>query len=242
MRTSSPVPTVAWLMAASLLTASLAAAGGRGEPEIREEILPGTGQRYTISIPAGFRPDHPAPLVVALHYGGTVTPYFGRPFLTGLIEPGLRALGAIIVAPDCTHGRWTAAEAESDVLALLDHVQRTWATDPARTLLTGYSMGAVGTWAIAARHQDRFTAALMISGRPEERSGETAWRIPLYIIHSRRDEVIPLTPTADLARQLSRQGARIRLVVVDDLTHYQVPAFTRHLQEAAPWIRRAWKR
>ena len=233
---------IIWLVSGTILVGSPGLAGRAGQPEIRQEVVPGSGQRYTISIPAGLEPDQPAPLVVALHYGGTVTPYFGGPFLTGLIEPGLRELEAIIVAPDCTRGQWTGPEAEGDVLALVEHVQKTWATDPKRTLLTGYSMGAIGTWAIAARHQDRFTAALIISGRPLEGSGEVDWRIPLYIVHSRLDEVVPLQLTADVVRQLSRRGARVRLVVVDDLTHYQVPAFTRHLHGAVPWVKHAWKR
>lgn len=225
------------------LAAILAAApgfAGKNDPEIREEVMPGSGQRYTLAIPAGYTPDRPVPLVMALHYGGAVTPYFGKPFLTNLVEPGLRKLGAIIVAPDCNRGRWTNPEAEADVLALLDHIQKTWATDPKRTLLVGYSMGGMGTWAIAARHQDRFTAALIVAGRPQEDSAEVFWRIPVYIIHSREDEVVPLKPTVDVVRLLEEQGSRVKLMVVDDLTHYQVPAFTRHLQTAVPWIQRAW--
>jgi predicted peptidase len=231
-------------VASLVLAAILAAAprfAGKNDPEIREEVMPGSGQRYTLAIPAGYTPDRPVPLVIALHYGGEVTPYFGKPYLTNLVEPGLRKLGAIIVAPDCNRGRWTSPGAEADVLALLDHVQKTWATDPQRTLLTGYSMGGMGTWAIAARHQDHFTAALIVAGRPQDASAEVSWLIPVYVIHSREDQVVPLKPTADLVKLLEEQGSRVKLVVVDDLTHYQVPAFARHLQKAVPWIQRAWK-
>ncbi|MCU0290457.1 MAG: prolyl oligopeptidase family serine peptidase [Thermoanaerobaculaceae bacterium] len=233
------------LLILSIITVSTVcaiAARAADGPTVREEVLAPGGQRYTISIPDGYTPGKPVPLVLALHYGGTVTPYYGKPFLVNLVEPALRKLGAIIVAPDCTAGRWTDPQAEADVLTLLDHVGKTWEVDPARTLITGYSMGGMGTWALAAKHQDLFAAALIVAGRPQEDSAEVAWRIPLYVIHSRADEVVPLEPTADIAKVLEEKGVKIKLVVVDGLTHYQVPAFAPFMREAIPWIKRTWKK
>ena len=91
-------------------------------PNIQEQVLQPGDRRYTIAIPASYTGDQPVPLVLALHYGGTVTPYYGKGFLVGLVEPALRDLGAIIIAPDCTADDWTQPESETDVLALLDHV------------------------------------------------------------------------------------------------------------------------
>ena len=106
------------------------------------------------------------PLILALHYGGHGAPYYGKDILTGLVEPALREVEAIIVAPDCTGDDWTDAQSEEDVIALLDHVQGAYNIDPQRILVTGYSMGGIGTWHLAARHQDRFTAALVMAGVP----------------------------------------------------------------------------
>lgn len=223
-------------------TVCATAARAADEPTVREEVLAPGGQHYTISIPDGYMPGKPVPLVLALHYGGTVTPYYGKPFLVKLVEPGLRKLGAIIVAPDCTAGSWTDPRAEADVLALLDHVAKTWAIDPARTLITGYSMGGMGTWALAAKHQDRFTAAVIVAGRPQPEIADVAWRIPLYVIHGKEDEVVPLRPTADLVKVLKAKGVKVEFVAVDGLTHYQVTAFVPYLRVAVPWIKRAWKR
>ena len=41
---------------------------------------------------------------------------------------------------------------------------------------------------------------------------------------------------------LDDKGVKVRLVVVDGLTHYQVPAFVPFMREAIPWIKRAWKK
>lgn len=239
MDASNPTPTLVVLVVlAACATQSLAS----DLPTVREEVLAPGGQRYTISIPAGYKPGKPVPLVLALHYGGTVTPYYGKPFLTNLVEPALRKLGAIIVAPDCTAGRWTNPQAEADVLALLDHIQKSWAIDPRRTLITGYSMGGMGTWALAARHQDRFAAAVIVAGQPQPEAADVGWSIPLYVIHSRDDEVVPLKPTAGMVKMLKAKHVQVELVVVDGLTHYQVPAFVPYLRATVPWIKRAWKR
>lgn len=73
-------------------------------PTIRQEVLE-PGRLYTLAIPASYTGDESVPLVLALHYGGHGAPYFGRGVLTGLVEPALRELEAIIVAPDCTGKR-----------------------------------------------------------------------------------------------------------------------------------------
>ncbi len=60
--------------------------------------------------------------------------------------------------------------------------------------------------------------------------------------HSRDDEVVPLRPTADIVRVLRDKGVEVELVVVEGLTHYQVPAFVPYMRAAIPWIKRAWKK
>src|SRR5262249_58742161 len=48
--------------------------------------LPGGGTlRYTLSVPEGYDSKRPVPLVVALHYGGDVTPFYGRGMIDGLV-------------------------------------------------------------------------------------------------------------------------------------------------------------
>jgi len=50
---------------------------------------------------------------VALHYGGEVTPFYSKGFMTSLVEPALEDLGAIIVAPDCPSKGWTNAASKA---------------------------------------------------------------------------------------------------------------------------------
>jgi predicted peptidase len=214
-------------------------------PGIHEMTL-ANGQRYTIAIPAGYTGAEPVPLVMALHYSGTVTPFFGRGVLEGLVEPALRDLGAIIVAPDAAAsnagaGAWATEAGEAVVLHLMDEMEATYNIDPAKTLLTGYSMGGMGSWYIGGRNQERFTAVLPMAGRPQADTTEIDWMIPLYVIHSRDDGLIDVGPTETAVGQLRWQGADVEFVVLEGVTHYDTELFVEPLREAVPWIERVWQ-
>jgi len=209
-------------------------------PGIHEQIFTPRDQRYTIALPATYTGREATPLVLALHYGGPVTPFFGKDILAGLVEPALRELGAIIVAPDCQHGNWTNPHSESEIIALLEHLQAHYPIDAHRTLLTGYSLGGAGTWYLAARNQDRFAAAIPLAGWPQPDSAAVEWKIPLYAIHSRWDEVVPCECTEQMVKQLRDRGVAVELVLLDGISHYEVERFVEPLRAALPWIRRAW--
>lgn len=211
-------------------------------PGIHERVLPEAGRRYTLAIPAGYTGGEPTPLIVSLHYGGQVTPFYGRGLLESLIEPALRELGAIIVAPDSAAGSWANPTSEQHVLELLDHIENLFNIDSERTLLTGYSMGGGGTWYLAPRHPDRFRAALVMAGRPQDDSATLDWNTPLYVIHSSADQVVSLESTLSVVERLRSRGADIDLVVLNDITHYEIPRYRTYLADAKEWILEAWAR
>ena len=91
---------------------------------------------YSLSIPEGFDPDEPRPLVIALHFAGKNRAHFGRGILTSLVEPGLRELGAIIAAPDSPGQGWTSPDSERAVLALVDFLTESYRIDPKRMGVT----------------------------------------------------------------------------------------------------------
>jgi predicted peptidase len=198
-------------------------------------------RHYTVAIPFDYSGDQAVPLVLALHYGEHGSPYYGQSFLTSLVEPALRDLGAIIVAPDCTGDDWTQPNSEQDVLDLLDHIEATYKIDPNRTLITGYSMGGIGTWYLAARHQDRFAAALPMAVTPPSSAVDAAWDIPLYIIHGSEDELFPVRWTETAVEQLVTAGASAELVVLDGVSHHETHRFIEPLQAAIPWIQKTWE-
>lgn len=210
---------------------------------VQQQILafgPGLRLRCTLAVPEPRR--GPVPLVLALHYGweGAEPPAFcGGGLLAGLVGPALASLGALIAAPDCPGRDWTAPESETAVLALQDHLQAAYGLDSRRTLLTGYSLGGMGTWHLASRHPARFTAAVVMAGWPPPGVVERM-QLPLYLLHSRDDEVVPIGPTTAAAAALRARGRPVEFVVLEGITHYEVGRFGGPLQEAAAWVQGVW--
>lgn len=241
------VPLVACSPVPSSSALHTTAPGGIGDTV--PELSPGTHQqavrgadgatiRYTISVPVGYSRAVPVPLIVVLHYGGAVTPFFGRGIIDGFAEPGFRALHAILVAPDSLGGDWTTEQNGTAVVWLARQVMKTYAVDPRKVALSGYSMGGIGTWFIAARNQDLFTAAIPVASAP---AGDADWRIPLYVIHSRDDEIMPIARIRDHVDRLKAGGARIEWRELGGLTHYETGAYGPALGEAASWLEQVWR-
>jgi dipeptidyl aminopeptidase/acylaminoacyl peptidase len=237
-------------LAAGFLILSIAAAaapeprdkGAYGKTVEMFEFAPGRpAMRTAVYEPSTGGAAKPRPLILALHYGGHVTPGYGAEFADLLVLPALKELGAVILAPDCPGRGWTDPVSEEAVLALVAWAKRTWPIDERRVAVTGFSMGGIGTYRLAARHPEVFRAAVPVAGVPDERDLEAAGRVPLYIIHGEADEIIPLDEVQPALKALQKGGADVRVVVVQGLSHYQTAAYVPALKKAAGWLKRTWK-
>ncbi|MBI3047399.1 MAG: dienelactone hydrolase family protein [Acidobacteria bacterium] len=232
----------------SILLASvlLAVAGQATAPALlqRSFVVPDGGRvLYGLSVPAGYKAGEPRPLVVALHPGGPRTPYYGFSFLRGIVSPALRDLGAIIIAPDCpAPGSWSDPPGERAVLALVDGVMKEYAIDRRRILVTGFSMGGRGTWFMASRHADLFTAAIPIAGAPGDEPLDRLGRIPTYIIHSRDDQVVPFASDERAARELEKLGRMVRFEALEGIGHYEMGGYVDALARGGRWVMERWSR
>jgi len=198
------------------------------------------GQRFTLSIPLGIQTEQPMPFILALHYAGHGMPYYGLPMITELVGPAFESLQALILAPDCTAEDWNQPQSEDDLKALLDHLENAYNIDPVRRLVTGYSMGGIGTWHWAATYPQRFRAAIVMAGMPPQNMINIEWQIPLLIIHSRQDELMPYHTSQQAVDQLQRRGVDIKFQALDDVTHFEVYRYARPLRDAIPWLEQKW--
>jgi predicted peptidase len=231
-------------MSPFLLLAVMAALAQQAAPpriEHQAFSLPdGTSMLYALAVPRGEAGERGRPLILALHPGGERTPYRGSTFLRGVVAPALNTLGAIIVAPDCPTRSWSDPAAEQAVLALLDRIAADHHVDRQRVLVTGFSLGGAGTWFMASRHADRFTAAIPMAGRIADPSLEGYGAIPTYIIHSRADEVVPFEPAERAARELERLGRPVRFEAVTGVGHFQMGGYVEALRRAGAWVSETW--
>jgi predicted peptidase len=198
--------------------------------------------RYALTIPRGYNPRQPRPLVLALHPGGQRFPGYGGAFAQQVVLPGLSALEAIVIAPDCPTRAWTDPNAERAVLALVRSVLNDYNIDRNRVLVTGFSLGGRGTWFMSARHDDLFTAAITIAGSPGEEPLDRLGRIPTYVIHSRDDEVSPFEPTERAVAELKKLGRPVEFEPLEGIGHFNMGGYVDALINGGQWVAERWKK
>jgi predicted peptidase len=157
------------------------------------------------------------PLVLFLHGSGE-----RGTDLKALEGQGLPKLAAgrsfpfILVAPQIPEGEvWN----EEPLTYLLDELETTLWIDSDRIYLTGISMGAFGAWDLAVATPDRFAALLVISGGGNPVEICQLKDVPVWIVHGRQDDVIPVSWSEALGQRLERCGGNVKVTVYPDAGH-----------------------
>jgi len=192
---------------------------------------------YTVWDPGQSQPE-PVPLVLALHYGGDRFPYIGREFLELLVVPAFIELGALIVAPDCPGADWTDPQSTAAIKLLMDSLMDSHTIDVDRIVVTGFSMGGIGAWHMAATFPELFSACIAVAGRP---TGKTEVTIPVYALHSRQDEIIDAEPSKTAVKLMKKQGVNSKFVIIDGPSHYQTTRFIEPLSGSIWWLESVWR-
>jgi predicted peptidase len=105
----------------------------------------------------------------------------------------------------------------------------------------GYSLGGVGTWHFAAAFRHGFMAGIPIAGAPR-RADLTALRdMPLYVIHSRADQIVPIDEDEAAVHQLREMGAPVKFAPLPQGGHFDYGPVTAELENAADWVEQLWR-
>jgi len=253
---SRTIAVMRWIaLTATLLSVPATAlfAGGQqsSAPHVTHEVFSmpdGGDMTYGISVPddapeAGSDRgrSNPVPLILALHPGGARTAYYGSSFMRSIVEPALREWNAIIIAPDAPTRSWATDVSEQAVLALIEEVATRYAVNRDRILVTGFSLGGRGTWFFATRHADLFTGAIPMAGFADDDSLDGLGSMPIHIVHSRDDEVVPYGPAAAAAGQLEARGHSVRLTELSGVGHFTMGAYIGPLRQAGAWMLQQWE-
>ena len=157
-------------------------------------------------VPANYRPDRPAPLVLMLHGAGST----GHNGLVPLL-PLADASGLLLLAPDSRQQTWDViVNGYGPDVAFIDHaLVRTfhhYAVDPAHLAVGGFSDGASYALSLGLTNGDLFTHIIAFSPgfmAPGGRQG-----LPrIYISHGTQDRVLPVERCSRrIVPQLKREG------------------------------------
>lgn len=174
--------------------------------------LPVGGARDShLFVPAGYRPDTAAPLVLLLHGAGGHA-HDGLRVLLHLADQG----GLILVAPASQRHTWDiiAGRSYGPDLQLVDraleHVFARYHVDAARLAIGGFSDGASYALSLGLANGALFTHVLAFSpGFAGPLSPQGMPRV--FISHGRQDHVLPIGPCSRrIAAQLRAAGYVLR--------------------------------
>lgn len=205
--------------------------------DISTTLAGGREARFTLSLPAATGSETAPPLFIILHYGGTPTPYYGRPLIEMLFGPAWAQLGGIFIAPESIDGQWHTEANEAFVINLMDAVSSHYRTDTQRTVVAGYSMGAIGSWHFITHYPERFSAAIPVAGFPH---GAVNCLIPVFTFATESDEIFDFDTFSARVDELQQNGCDVTLQTVAARGHYDVAGFSAAVGETRSWLESIW--
>jgi poly(3-hydroxybutyrate) depolymerase len=178
------------------------------------EIMP-----YRLFIPSSYNSAKPTPLVVALHgLGGSEDGWMDayQQQLPALAEQhGFIAVSPLGYRADGFYGYSYGSDpasrrkqelSEQDVMNVLARVRTDYKVDPARIYLMGHSMGAIGTWFLAAKYPDIWAALGPIAGTGNPKSMDRMRHIPQFVVHGDADPTVPVSGSRNMVASMKTLG------------------------------------
>ena len=161
--------------------------------------------RYQLFLPSFFEKGEPLPLMLFLHGAGErgeeldKVKQWGPPrFL-----PERPDFPFIVVSPQCPKGQWWDLVV---LTALIDQIERTYAIDPDRIVVTGLSMGGFGSWGLAAASPGRFAAIAPVCGGGDPETADSLVGIPVWNFHGSADNVVPEQRSLEMVAAIVAAG------------------------------------
>ncbi|MEP6835305.1 MAG: PHB depolymerase family esterase [Gemmatimonas sp.] len=197
------------------------------------EILP-----YHLYVPTTYKPTASTPLIIALHgLGATEDSFFDSygKTLPQLAEQGgyilAGALGyrvdggygsGVGTASTDTAARRSSELSELDVMQVLEQVRKQYNIDPKRIYLMGHSLGAIGTWKIAAKYPDIWAALGVFSGQGQPTSAELMKNIPEFDVHGDTDPTVNVRGSRTMVAALKAVNTELVYIEVPGGNHSSV--------------------
>lgn len=189
--------------------------------------------KYSFYKSAHGKRKEPKLLVIALHWGwgqDELVPYYSKIFLENFILPICINENVIIIAPDCPADSWTKEKSTLSVIKLRDYCINKYKIDTNNIVLTGFSLGGIGTWYLALHYPELFPYAIPIAGY-----AETSWynkeKTPnIYAVNSFNDQIIPYQKIEQFIEFIGEDD-KIKFKIIYGIEHYNTSRFIKPTRE-----------
>ncbi|HWI19671.1 MAG TPA: alpha/beta fold hydrolase [Vicinamibacterales bacterium] len=196
------------------------------------EIMP-----YRVYVPKSYAAAKPTPLVIALHgLGGNEDGFFDNysrlpPQLAEqhgflLASPlGFRRdgfYGSGLMGGSDAAARRRGEYSEKDVLEVLRLMKAAYNVDDSRIYLIGHSMGAIGTWSLAAKYPQTWAALVAFAGTGAPSLADNMKAIPQFVVHGDADDTVNVSGSRNMVGALKKLNANVTYVEVAGGGHSDV--------------------
>jgi predicted esterase len=206
---------------------------GNFKPTLLERIQP-----YAVYVPTTYRPGHATPLTWILHSLEVNYNQYGA-LDPNLIQQLCQDRGSICATTEgFGPAGWYYNEADTDFWQVWRALAQSYTLDPARTVISGYSMGGWASYKLAFEHPDDFAGAFSMDGPvvcgiefyPGEQGnaftdpacaqdgqskpliGNARW-VPYVMDHTYADELVPVQGVISQAQDFDKLGQRYVLFI-----------------------------
>ena len=189
------------------------------EKEIRKTI----NADYLLYIPEEYTETHEEwPLILFLHgyVEGIDLSMLETWGIPKLIAENSLEIPFVVLSPKCPENGWWSTKMEIESLdVLLNEIVSKYRIDINRIYVTGYSMGGMGTWALAAMYPDRFAAIAPICGYGDPKNAEKIAHLPIWVFHGAKDPALPVKVSEAMVDALKEAGSQVKFTVYPDADH-----------------------
>jgi phospholipase/carboxylesterase len=196
-----------------------------------------SGRTVLLYVPAGYRTERPAPMLVMLH-GAAGNPRRGLSWVMSLAD----SAGVILLAPQSQGLTWDAVRGRygPDVAFIeraLAHVLARYAVDTTRLAIGGFSDGATYALSLGITNGDLFSHVIAFSPGfmvPAAQRGEPR----LFVSHGTRDQVLSIDACSRrIVARVRDAGYDVRYREFEG-GHTVPPSIAR---EALAWLAGEWR-
>jgi predicted esterase len=115
----------------------------------------------------------------------------------------------IVLSPQCKTGEWWGDNgAQNNIDTLVDEHLARFRIDPDRIIITGQSMGGMGSYTSAMRHPNKYAAVVPICGSGDTNKANTIAHLPIWIFHGDSDNTVGYQHSVDMNAALLTAGAQ----------------------------------
>ncbi|HET6457081.1 MAG TPA: prolyl oligopeptidase family serine peptidase [Armatimonadota bacterium] len=219
-----------WLVLALLvLIVSCTSLAGKDIPKgfLSKTIeLGGKDIEYVVYVPRIYDASKPIPAIIFLNGKGECgTDGFRQVFhLGGAIMLNVEKWPFIILFPQKQYAleEWEEHPWEDQddmVMAILKKSEAEYKIDKSRLYLTGLSQGGHGTWAIAAKHPDLFTAIAPICGWGDKTIASKLGKMPIWTFHGDADTTVLPARSQQMVDWVKDAGGTPKFTVYPGVGH-----------------------